>query len=38
MNVNFGLLVQFSLPGFKAQIFKAVGRIPLLPRAVQTTR
>jgi hypothetical protein len=32
--IPFGLLVLFFLPGFKAQIFKAMGRVPLLPRAI----
>ena len=36
--IPFGLLVLFFLPGLKAQIFKAIGRLPLLPSAVQTTR
>ena len=36
--IPFGLLVLFFLPGLKAQVFKAIGRLPLLPRAVQTTR
>ena len=36
--IPFGLLVLFFLPGCKAQVVKAIGRIPLLPKAVQTTR